>query len=308
MSTGVLLTHTHGWFDRSTPPAVTIRPGDVVTFDCPGVGLDRDATTKDLETLEFDPESPHTLVGPVAIHGVRPGDALVVEVLDVQVSSDYGHCVIIPGHGLLPDDFPTPLLHCFHFRNGFAELNPRVRVPIEPFCGIMGVAPEAPGRHSTTPPRRVGGNLDIRHLGGGSTLTLPVEVNDALFSCGDGHAAQGDGEVCTAAIETPVRAKLRFNVVSGAAPRTPTFTLPGPTDRRGADAGHVGAAAVGPDLYRASQEAIRSLIELLVDRHALTPEESYMLCSVAADLRISQIVNAPHWTISAYLPISVFVD
>ena len=302
----VRVTATHGSFDHSHPPVAEVEPGELVVFDCPGVGLDRDATVDDLEALELDVDSPHTIVGPVAIEGTQAGDALVVEVLGVNVTADYGHCVILPGHGLLPDDFPDPLLRCFPFRNGFAELGERIRIPIQPFCGIMGVAPRAPGKHSTIPPRRTGGNLDIRHLGTGSVLRLPIEVDRALFSCGDGHAAQGDGEVCTAAIETAVEVTIRFDLLKEAAPRYPTFTIPGATDPPGAEAGHIGAAAVGIDLYTAAQEATRSLIDLLAEQEKLTRADAYMLCSVAADLRISQIVNAPNWTVSAYLPVAVF--
>jgi acetamidase/formamidase len=295
----------HSWFDASLPPAASVRPGELVVFDCPGLGLARDATVDDLLSLDADPESPHTIVGPVLLEGARAGDALVVDVVDVCVAADFGHCVIVPSYGLLPE-FDETILRCLPFEDGYARLGAAARVPIEPFCGIMGVAPAAPGRHSSLPPRRVGGNLDIRHLTTGSSLTLPVEVDGALFSCGDGHAAQGDGEVCATAVETAVRATLRFSIVRQGAPPWPTFTTRGPVERRGAENGSIGTTATGPDVKACAQDAVRSLVTLLTTTRALARDDAYMLCSITADLRISQIVNRPNVTVSACLPLSVF--
>jgi acetamidase/formamidase len=181
-----------------------------------------------------------------------------------------------------------------------------VAVPIEAFPGVMGVALDEPGGHSTMPPRRSGGNMDIRQLAAGSTLYLPVLVDGALFSVGDAHAAQGDGEVCITAVEMSARVTLRFGLQPGrriAEPRLRTVNPPSGHGRRGP---WVATTAAGPDLYASSQQAIRSLIEHIVEERGLSREQAYIICSVAADLKISEIVDAPNWIVSAFLPESIF--
>jgi acetamidase/formamidase len=182
-----------------------------------------------------------------------------------------------------------------------------VAVPIEAFPGVMGVALDEPGAHSTMPPRRSGGNMDIRQLCAGSTLYLPVLVEGALFSTGDAHAAQGDGEVCITAVEMSARVTLRFGLQRGrriAEPRLRTVNPPSGTGRKGP---WVATTANGPDLYASSQQAIRYLIEHIVEERGLSREQAYVICSVAADLKISEIVDAPNWIVSAFLPDSIFV-
>lgn len=298
----------HVVIDNAIPPALTVAPGEVVAFDCPGLPLPPRATIDDLASI--DPERPHTIIGPVAISGAEPGDTLVVEILEIELIQDYGHTLFVPGHGLLPDDFGVPHVHNFELPVGaaYTELRPGVRIPLNPFCGILGVMPQEPGVHPTTPPRSTGGNLDIRHLVPGTTVFLPVAVPGALFFCGDGHAAQGDGEVCVTGLETSVRATLRLGL-----DKTRTIPAPQFLVRKvlGVDAGAEGyyaTSAPGPDLYECSQQAIRSMIEYLVDVRGLTREEAYVLCSLAVDLKINEIVDAPNWLVSAYLPLTVFAE
>lgn len=297
--------HSHNAFDNSLPPVLTVAPGDVVTFDCPGAPLPPRATVDDLSAIDFS--HPHTIVGPVAVEGAEPGDSLVVDILDVGLPLPYGHCLFLPGLGLLPDAFSEPYVHSFALVGGeYAELRPGVRIPLQPFCGIMGVAPAEPGEHSTIPPRAWGGNIDVRHLTKGSTLRLPVQASGGLFSCGDGHGAQGDGEVCLTALETAVRPKLRFSLERGTGLAEPQFTCPGPLGRPGDDEGHFATVATGSDLYECSQRAVRSMLDHLTRERGLTPEEAYVLCSLAVDLKLSELVNYPSWVVSAYLPLSVF--
>ena len=168
----------------------------------------------------------------------------------------------------------------------------------------MGLAPAEPGEHSTIPPRRVGGNLDVRDLVAGAQLLLPVEVPGALFSCGDGHGTQGDGEVCVTAIETAVRPTFRFSLLEQVDLEHPRFTAP-PRRRPAGD--RFGVAATGEDLFATAQDAVRTMITHLVETRSLTREEAYVLCSVAVDLHISQVVNFPRWTVSAALPLDIFV-
>jgi acetamidase/formamidase len=170
----------------------------------------------------------------------------------------------------------------------------------------MGVAPAEPGPHSVVPPRRVGGNLDIRDLTAGTTLYLPVEVAGALFSVGDTHAAQGDGEVCGTAIESRMDVALRFEVEKGANLLMPRFTTPGPATRHLDARGYECTTGIGPDLMEAARIAVSQMIDLLGRQQGLSAVDAYMLCSVCGDLRISEIVDMPNWVVSFYFPRIVF--
>ena len=165
-----------------------------------------------------------------------------------------------------------------------------------------GVAPAEPGLHSIIPPRNVGGNMDARDICSGTELYLPVEVEGALFSVGDTHAAQGDGEVCGTAIESPMAVALRFDLVKGTNLKTPRFTTPGPVTRHLDAAGYEVTTGIGPDMMQASRDAVGGMIDLLSGRFGMAPVEAYMLCSVCADLRISEIVDMPNWVVSLYFP------
>jgi acetamidase/formamidase len=215
----------------------------------------------------------------------------------------WGYTAFGPGRGLLPDDFQQSYLRVWDLSDGqYGRGLPGVRVPLSPFCGVMGVAPLQPGTHSTAPPRRTGGNMDVRQLSAGSRLYLPIEVDGALFSVGDAHAAQGDGEVCVTAIEMDGTARLRFSL-SEVALREPHIDLDRlPTTIGGA---YHGCTAHAPDLMEAARNATRYLIEWLGGEAKLSPEDAYVLCSVAAELRISQVVDAPNWTVTAFLPLAV---
>src|SRR3954452_9990624 len=154
-----VVTATHQAFDNSLAPVAMVAPGTVLTFECPGAPMPPDATVADLDRIDFS--APHTIAGPVAVEGAQPGDALVVDILEIGLPNDYGHCLFVPGVGLLPEDFPEPHVQNFRFEDGYTAIGSHVRVPIEPFLGIMGVAPGEPGTHPTIPPRPVGGNIDV---------------------------------------------------------------------------------------------------------------------------------------------------
>ncbi len=183
-----------------------------------------------------------------------------------------------------------------------AVYGPGGRVPLKPFCGTIGLAPAEPGPHSIVPPRRVGGNMDIRDLSEGTVLYLPVEVAGALFSLGDTHAAQGDGEVCGTAIESPMTVALRFELEKDAGLAFPRFETPGPVSRHLDEKGYHVTTGIGPDLMAATRDAVAGMIDLLGRLHGLAPEDAYMLGSVAADLRISEVVDQPNWVVSFYFP------
>jgi acetamidase/formamidase len=182
----------------------------------------------------------------------------------------------------------------------------QARIPLKPFAGTIGNALAEPGLHSIVPPRRVGGNLDIRDLAAGTTLYLPVEVVGALFSVGDTHAAQGDGEVCGTAIESPMDVVLTLDLVKGANLKTPRFTTPGPVTRHLDTMGYEATTGIGPDLMAASRDAVANMIDLLCATHQISAVDAYMLCSTCGDLRISEIVDMPNWVVSFYFPRSVF--
>ncbi len=178
-------------------------------------------------------------------------------------------------------------------------------MPLKPFTGTIGLAPAAAGLHSIVAPRRVGGNMDIRDLSAGTELFLPVEVAGALFSVGDTHAAQGDGEVCGTAIESPMRVTLRFDLLKSEPLAFPRFRTAGPVTRHLDAAGYEVTTGIGPDLMQAARAALRSMIDLLCRPHGLPAIDAYLLCSVCGDLRISEIVDVPNWTVSFYFPRTV---
>jgi acetamidase/formamidase len=248
----------------------------------------------------------HPLTGPIAVREARPGDVLQIDILEL-IPGDLGYTAFNPGRGgLLPEEFPEPYLKVWELDGDSAELRPGVRVPLEPFLGVMGVALAEPGEHSTVPPRASGGNMDIKQLTAGTTLYLPVGVDGALFSAGDGHAAQGDGEVCITAIETTMTATLRFSLRRDRKLSGPEFETTRPLAPRTNDGHHYVTTGIAPDLMDASKEAVRAMIRHLVDVRGLTREEAYVLSSVAVDLKISEVVDAPNWVVSAFLPLAIF--
>jgi acetamidase/formamidase len=297
--------HHHWWWDRAIPPVLEVEPGTVIDLELndPGGGqIGPGSSTSELLQLDFSRINPVT--GPVWIDGAEPGDAVHIELLSVEPCG-WGWSALIPRFGLLADDFLEPHLVQWHYdRAGQvpAALQGAGRVPTNPMIGSLGLAPGAPGPHDILPPRRVGGTMDIRDMVAGSILCLPVEVAGALLSCGDGHAAQGDGEVCGTGLETALKVSLRVNLEKHAAPRAPRFSVPGPVTSHLDEAGYDVTTGVGPDLMTGARDAVRSMIDLLSSREKMTPEDAYILCSVAGDLRISEIVDAPNWIVSFYFP------
>ncbi len=300
--------HHFGW-DNSNPPVLTVAPGDSVEFeivDASGGQLDAESGVAEVAALDFAKINPVT--GPVHVDGAEPGDALKVTI-ESFVPSGWGWTAIIPGFGLLADQFPDPAINIWKYdAPGLAPAvyGPGGRVPLKPFCGTIGLAPGEAGLHSIVPPRRVGGNMDIRDLCAGTELYLPIEVAGALFSVGDTHAAQGDGEVCGSAIESPMSMALTFDLVKGANLRFPRYETSGPVSRHFDGKGYHVTTGIGPDLMQDAKDAVAGMIDLLGAIHGLPAAEAYMLCSVCADLRISEIVDQPNWVVSLYFPKIVF--
>ncbi|WP_420428817.1 acetamidase/formamidase family protein [Algiphilus sp.] len=293
-----------GW-DRATTPALTLAPGDRVDVHCAdasGGQITPDAPVDAVAGLSAERANP--LSGPLYVDGAEPGDALAIDILDIHPSG-WGWTAIIPGFGLLAEDFPSPHLIVSRHDAQVAEFLPGVRIPVRPFIGTIGVAPVEHGTHAVIPPYRTGGNMDCRDLIPGARLWLPVAVPGALLSLGDTHVAQGDGEVCGTAVEAPMDVQLQITLHKGKGPPSPMLDVPATPLRNEHQRGFCVTTGIGPDLMTAACDAVRHLVDTLCSRHHMRPEDAYCLISVAADLHISEIVDAPHWMVSAYFPNAV---
>lgn len=299
-----------GFFDAAQPPVLTIEHGDTVTVDTisggpellppPGTGFT--ILPEHRPILAQVPRGPgaHILTGPIAVTGAQPGDALKIEILDVALRQDWGYNMIRPLAGALPDDFPVGRrIHiAIDTARNLARMPWGLAVPTAPFFGCMGTAPPASWERQTSViPRAFGGNIDNRELTTGATLYLPVFEPGGLLSVGDGHAAQGHGEVNINAIETALRGTFRIGVAKGAALRRPRAETPT----------HIMTMAFDPDLDQAMTTALRDMIELIGRLTGLSRDDAYTLCSIAADLTVTQVVNVhrgihvslPRWALAA---------
>jgi len=296
----------HLAWDPAIEPVASVRSGAVVEFDMLDAGggqITADSTVADLASLDFSRVD--QVNGPVAVEGARPGDVLQVDLLDFE-PGDWGWTASIPGFGLLADVFEEAALRITSLADRRrAEFLPGIRVPLVPFCGEVGVAP-VDGPRSTIPPDLHGGNMDTRHLTAGATLFLPVFAPDARFSMGDGHAAQGDGEVCGTAIETPMRASVRLTIRRDLPITGPEFLTPEGTPAERPVGRRYATDGIGPDVREAARDATRRMIDWLGREHGVVPIDAYLLCSVAVDLRISEIVDVPNFVVTAHCPLSIF--
>ena len=293
--------HQHRSWTTDIEPGLTVESGSIITFSCqPGSGKDIDTDTGLTEAISA-PFPGHVLTGPVYIRGAQPGDVLEIELLEID-HGDWGYTLVRPGkdeRGLLPEEFEQPYLHHWELDGDVATFVDDIHVPVDPFPGTIGVAPDEKEAQSTIPPRTVGGNLDVKYLTEGSTLLLPIEVDGAYFSIGDGHAAQGDGEVCLTAIETSLTVTAKLTVHSDRSITMPQFHSTRSSTDRTYQGGFHGTVGVAPSLLDASKIAIREMIGWLEMNHQLSAYEAYILCSVAVDLSINEIVNDPNWVVTA---------
>lgn len=305
----ILKNSIHLGWDNSLEPALKIAPGETVEFeaqDASGGQLSAESTVEEVPSLDFEKVNPVT--GPVYVDGARPGDALKITILSFDIKG-WGWTAIIPGFGLLADQFTDPALHIWKFDTApgsLAEFTPGGRVPIQPFPGTIGNAPAVTGGHSVVNPRNVGGNMDTRGLCQGTVLYLPVEVAGGLLSVGDGHAAQGDGEICGTAIESPMNISLKIEVEKEMNLRFPRFTTAGPVCRHIDSKGYEVTTGIGPDLMQGARDAVAQMVDLISKKYGMSPNDAYMLCSVCGDLRIPEIVDMPDWIVSFNFPRSVF--
>ena len=291
--------NTHSRFSRTIPPVLTVPSGAVVelfTKEATDGQLGPDSTADAIATLDFDPI--HPLTGPIYVETAEPGDVLAVTFHEVE-TGDYGWTGISPGFGFLADEFTEPYLKTFRFEEGQTHIafNESVSLPIEPFAGVIGVAPATDELLVTIPPRANGGNMDNRYLGEGTTVYLPVFAEGALLSIGDTHAAQGDGEVGGTGVEAPMRIVLEVEVMKGGR------SIPEPeyeTDD------YYAVTGFGETIDEAARKATRYMIDYLVAERGLSRNDAYVLCSLAGDLKISEAVDMPHYLVSMHMPKAIF--
>jgi acetamidase/formamidase len=297
-----------GHYAADAKPALTVKSGEVVTIDTivgipemlEQLGASPDAPIREMKEMYAKVKDrgpgPHFLTGPVAVEGAVPGDVLEVEILDIRLRSPYGWMTIEAGAGALPEEFPyqRKKLVPLDERNKLAEFAPGIRIPLRPFFGNLGVAPPT-GRLSSGPPAYNGGNLDNKWLVAGTKLYLPVQVPGALFAVGDGHAAQGDGEVCVTAIETNLTGVFRFTVRKNMKLRWPRAESPT----------HIITMGLHESLDEAARRATREMIEYLTTERGLSRDDAYMLTSAAADLHVTQVVDGVKG-VHAMLPKAIF--
>ena len=246
--------------------------------------------------LDFEPI--HPLTGPIYVEGAEPGDLLAVTLHKIEVG-DWGWSAVFPGFGFLADEFRQPYLKTFRLEKGAgaARFSDSIEIPLKPFPGVMGVAPDTEELLSTIPPRANGGNMDNPYMAEGTTVYFPVFVEGALFSIGDTHAAQGMGEVCGTAIEAPMKIVLELNVIKGGR------RVPEPEYET---RDFYAVTAFATSLDEAARKATRYMIDYLVHERGLDRTEAYVLCSLAGELKIAEVVDVPHVLVSMHMPKNIF--
>jgi acetamidase/formamidase len=289
---------THSRWNRALRPRLSIAPGDTVYVQCvdssggqvrPGMSV--------AEFLSIDRGRIHALTGPIFVQGAEPGDVLQIDVGEVK-HKGWGWSSVITGLGFLKERFAEPYLFHWQLEGEVSRSLAPAVVPLRPFCGVMGVAPGEDGEFRTRPPGAFGGNMDVRELCSGATLYLPVLNAGALFSAGDAHAAQGDGEVCINGIECPVDVTLSFHLHKRRPMAGPLVESTASGKQDAIDGAWI-VVESATDAIAAARAATSRMIDLLVARWGFRDVHAYLLCSVAMHLRLSQVVNEPMFTVSA---------
>jgi formamidase len=351
----------HNRWHPDIPPIVHAEPGDRVileTLDALDGQITAQSTAADVATVNLDVA--HALTGPVYVNGAEPGDLLEVHIVDVE-PQPFGFTIQVPGFGFLRDEFPDPFIVRWNIADGYATSAdlPGVRIPGASFPGVIGLAPSRelmqqiaareqrlaerggvvlpPSAASavpsdpaiasealrTIPPRETGGNLDVKQLSAGTTLLIPVWTAGALFSVGDAHFAQGDGEACGTAVEMAATFSAELHLRKGEAARRnirsvqfsreeyvvpPEFQAP----RRFYATTGLSVRGDGrnesEDATLAARNALLAMIDYLVAERGYDRQQAYALCSVAVDLKVSEVVDVPNFVVSAFLPLDIFTE
>jgi acetamidase/formamidase len=290
--------NTHNKFSSKIEPRLRVPSGAIVQVETKEA-TDRQLSPKSTsaDVAKVDPEPIHPLTGPIYVEGADPGDTLAVTLHDIEIG-DWGWVAVFPGFGFLAEEFTEPYLRTFALGKDkeHIDFGNGIRVPLDPFPGVMGVAPAAEEMLSTIPPRENGGNMDNRHFTAGTTVYFPVQVKGALFSIGDAHAAQGNGEVCGTALEAPMRLILELRVIEGGR------KLAEPEYETARD---YAVTAIGTTIDEAAKKATGFMVDYLSAEHGLERRDAYLLASLAADLEISEVVDMPHYLVSMHIPKAV---
>jgi acetamidase/formamidase len=297
---------THSRWNRALKPRLRVNSGDTVHLECvDSSGAQVHPSMTLAEYLKIDRDRIHALTGPIFVEGAEPGDVLQVDVLEVA-HKGWGWTSVVSGLGFLKQRFAEPFLFIWKLDGEVSKSIAPAVVPLRPFCGVMGVAPAEDGEFRTRPPGVFGGNMDVRELCTGATLYLPVLNHGALFSAGDAHAAQGDGEVCINGIECPADVTLRFQVHNQRALPGPIVETPAARKlETDSESGEWIVVESASDATAAAHSATSRMIDLLSDRWGFSAVHAYLLCSVAMNLRLSQVVNEPIFTVSAAISKSI---
>ena len=294
---------TFNAWDNSLDPRIEIQSGDKILIEMedssdgqvlPGLLLD------DFRKINFD--LIHALTGPVYIAGAEVGDTLKIEILE-YAHKGWAWQSINPEKCFLPEDYDDFYLHHWSLNEGNTQSMPGITLALHPFCGIIGVQRAQKGSFRTRPPGNFGGNMDVKHLTAGSTLYLPVLVNGGKLCAGDAHAAQGDGEVSINGLEAPMDVTLRVSIEKEFSVQEPyLITAPNLCPSAYIGSKYHAFVSSGPDLKINAQGAVRRAIDYLMQRLDLSSEQAFLTCSAVLDLKLSQVVNAPNFTVTGYLP------
>ena len=288
----------HNKFSKLIPPVLTVNSGAIIkadTHEASDGQLHSKATLDDLINIDFGPI--HPLTGPVYVKEAEIGDILAVDLLDIQLH-DYGWQAIVGGFGFLTDRFPNPKLniHEIDIQNKTTMFNEKIKIPLNPFPGVMGVAPDTEEMLSTIPPRANGGNMDDPSIVKGTTVYFPVFVKGALFSIGDAHAVQGLGEVCGTAIESPMTFTYRLRVLKN---------KPAIQEPQYETNDYYAVTGFGATIDIATKKAVNYMVDHLSNNYDISPEDAYMLCSLVGDLKIAEVVDVPNMLVTMHFPKSI---
>lgn len=285
---------THNKFSRTIEPVLSVPSGAVIqaeTEEATDGQLNLNSTRYELTNLDFN--LIHPLTGPVYVEGAMPGDVLAVTLHKIDLDG-WGWTGILPGFSFLAEEYTVPFLKTYEIERGATDVsfNEKTNVPLNPFPGVMGVAPDTDSLLSTIPPRANGGNMDDPNMVEGVTVYFPVFVEGALFSIGDTHAAQGMGEVCGTAIEAPMTIVYSVEVLKD---------FHRITEPQYESDEYFAVTAYGRDIDEAARKATRFMVNYLVEEHSFSREEAYALCSIAGDLKIAEVVDVPHMLVSMHM-------
>ena len=298
---------TYNAWDNSLDSRVSIQGGDSILIemqDSSDGQVHPSLSLSDFRKIDFG--LIHALTGPVTIDGAKSGDTLKIEILN-YAHKGWAWQSINPEKCFLPDDYDDFYLHHWKLEEETTSSMPGITLSLHPFCGIIGVQREEKGIFRTRPPGAYGGNMDVKHLVAGSILYLPVFVDGGKLCVGDAHAAQGDGEVSINGLEAPMDVTLRISIEKNISVKEPyVLTAPGLYPPAYKDSKFHAFVSSGPDIKINAQGAVRRAIDYLMNRLNLSSEQAFLTCSAVLDLKLSQVVNSPNFTVTGYLPEAIF--